>query len=419
MVEIEEEKKSIEEIEPEHLFLKDIKPYSRKAQILRILLKEKRPTSRKELMRRVKMSSTYLCKCTTQLAQEGKIRKILKGREIMYTTEPEGSDYQAQTYTRTEVIIGMIPELKTFLKKMKVEDNRSDLTIRGYAYKIVDFYRFLHGFDKPRFAVTKITAITKNDLRRYFNYCFDELHHGEHTRYNTHAILKAYFHFCAVEEYIKQDPMIYFKAPKIEKKHKPSFTEEEFNKMVEASKDFKDKAILYLLFATGARVSEIVRLNLEDIDWEKKEVKLLIKKLRTKEKTPTPIAPIALEALSDYIHKARGRSRNPEDSTVFLNNRKTRLSSRGIEKIITRICKEAGIRHYSPHSFRRACGKLMLEGHADVRIVQEQLHHKNIQTTITYTEVTNEFHVQEYKSAHPLLKTKEIAKKHLKEFAEH
>lgn len=375
--------------------------YFREQQILKLLENEQREFFTQEIIKITGISRWWLSKIAKKMAQQGLIKRIEHGKRVAYCIA--SLEIKQPTYfNQTDYISGMIPELVDFLHTMKVEWNRSDKTIRLYKYRIVNFYRFLHGYDKPAFAARHIATITREDVRRFLNFLYEEQKASDYYRALNIAILKSYFAFCLKAKYIIENPLEDFKTLQPEKKHKKSFTMEEFNKMLDISKTIREKTLLLLLLGTGGRVSEIEALNIDDINFSTDTVYLTIFKHRSKVKESTPISPNVTKTLEDYIYNHREKPRNPTNKALFLNNSGNRLSKRGIQKIVARICSDAGIPRYSPHSFRRACGKLMLQNGANLRVVQEQLHHDNIQTTITYTEVVSEHHKREYADTHPL-----------------
>ena len=168
----------------------------------------------------------------------------------------------------------------------------------------------------------------------------------------------------------------------------------------------RDRALLELLYATGARISEVVGLSVGDIDFDESLVRLFGK--GSKERI-VPYGSTAAAALDDWFSPS-GRAqlvpdrwkRRDDAEAVFLNQRGGRLSRQGAWLVIHKYGDRAGIRdHLSPHVLRHSCATHLLDHGADLRIVQEMLGHASISTTQVYTRVSQERLWEVYKSAHP------------------
>ena len=168
----------------------------------------------------------------------------------------------------------------------------------------------------------------------------------------------------------------------------------------------RDRALLELLYATGARVSEVVGLSVGDFDFDEALVRLFGK--GSKERI-VPYGTAAAAALEDWFSPS-GRAqlvpdrwkRRDDAEAVFLNQRGGRLSRQGAWLVIHKYGDRAGIRdHLSPHVLRHSCATHLLDHGADLRIVQEMLGHASISTTQVYTRVSQERLWEVYKSAHP------------------
>jgi integrase/recombinase XerD len=168
----------------------------------------------------------------------------------------------------------------------------------------------------------------------------------------------------------------------------------------------RDRALLELLYATGARISEVVGLSVGDIDFDESLVRLFGK--GSKERI-VPYGSAAAAALDDWFSPS-GRAqlvpdrwkRRDDAEAVFLNQRGGRLSRQGAWLVINKYGDRAGIRdHLSPHVLRHSCATHLLDHGADLRIVQEMLGHASISTTQVYTRVSQERLWEVYRSAHP------------------
>jgi integrase/recombinase XerD len=166
--------------------------------------------------------------------------------------------------------------------------------------------------------------------------------------------------------------------------------------------DVRDRALLELLYGTGARVSEAVGIALEDLDFDEE---LILVTGKGAQQRLVPMGSVLISALRDYLGPG-GRSSFAQprrENHLFLNVRGGPLSRQGVDLIISKRALEAGIdrTRVSAHVFRHSCATHMLAHGADIRVVQELLGHASISTTQVYTAVAVTSLKREYKNAHP------------------
>lgn len=171
----------------------------------------------------------------------------------------------------------------------------------------------------------------------------------------------------------------------------------------------RDRAVVELLYSTGARISEVCDLDLDDLDVRTdrgdRAATLLVRGKGDKERV-LPVGDPALKAVDAYLRRARpdlaARSRSGADaSALFLTSRGGRLSRQSGHKIITTAAEKAGIPDVSPHSLRHSFATHLLTGGADVRVVQELLGHSSVSTTQIYTKVTPDLLRESWAESHP------------------
>lgn len=161
----------------------------------------------------------------------------------------------------------------------------------------------------------------------------------------------------------------------------------------------RDRAILELLYGAGARVSEVVTLDVPAVDARQGLVRLLGK--GSKERI-VPLGEPAVEAVVRWVHDTRPRYPGSDsNAALFLTARGKRLTDRGIRSIVDRAARQAGLPHVSPHMLRHSFATHLLEGGADVRSVQELLGHVSLSTTQVYTHVSRAHVQRTYERAHP------------------
>ena len=292
--------------------------------------------------------------------------------------------------------------LTAFLRYLELEKNSSLLTIQNYATDIKLFITFL----QKRVGNVSWENVTVLDIRAYLALMNDEKY-ARRTIARRISSLRSFYKFLMRENYVKSNPFMKIKTPKLDKRL-PVFLEEvEINELLELpARDelgLRDQALLELHYATGCRVSELVGLTLEHIDLGNQYVLLLGK--GNKERI-VPIGSAAVKAVDVYLIKSRPvimrRYDIKEHHRLFINHRGTQLSARSVRRILGKYIAELALqKHVSPHVIRHTFATHLLEHGADLRAVQELLGHANLSTTQIYTHVTTERISTVYQNNHP------------------
>lgn len=276
---------------------------------------------------------------------------------------------------------------------MEIEKNYSGHTILNYKLDLQDFNKFLAG-----------TALEKVDYLTFRKYLavLKEKGLGSRSVGRRLSALRSFFRFLSREGYIKTNPILMLSSPKLDK-HLPSFmTEDEVYRLIESAfakneKDLlglRDRAILEVFYSSGLRISELVGLNLEDVDFISGIVKI---RGKGKKERIVPIGEAALTVIRKYLDK-----RKKQVDAVFLNKNNRRITTRGIRDIVVKYLRVAGIKPgVSAHTFRHSFATHLLNRGADLRTVQELLGHANLSTTQIYTHLTTEKLKSVYDKAHP------------------
>lgn len=277
---------------------------------------------------------------------------------------------------------------------LKVEKNAAAHTITNYTIDLNSFGVFLGGKD--------MADIDLLVLRRFLAEMRAK-NYSKRTIARKLASLRSFFKFLYREGYIKTNPISAISTPKLDKKLPIFLDVEKIVKLIQAPDDrsvpgMRDKAILETLYSTGIRVSELVGLDLGDVDFISGVVKVLGK--GSKERM-VPIGEPALVAIRRYVSKRPGPAAKDKDA-VFLNKSGRRLTDRSVRRIIDKHIKTCSIEEkISPHSLRHSFATHLLDRGADLRSVQELLGHMNLSTTQIYTHVTTERLKSVYDKAHP------------------
>jgi site-specific recombinase XerD len=290
--------------------------------------------------------------------------------------------------------------LGEYLQWLTIEKGRSRATIEAYRRDLV---RLLAWMDKHHL---EVATVRERDLEQYCN-TLRRQKRAESSISRGVASIRGWFAYLLVEGYLELDPSARLKGGRRGRSLPKPLGEEEVESLIDSigratPSDLRDRALLELLYGTGARVSEVVGIGLEDLDFD--EELILLTGKGSKQRL-VPMGASLKGALRDYLAPG-GRSSFPDarkDSRLFLNARGGVLSRQGIDLIIDKRALEVGIERsrISAHVFRHSCATHMLAHGADIRVVQELLGHVSISTTQIYTAVAVTSLKREYQNAHP------------------
>lgn len=223
--------------------------------------------------------------------------------------------------------------------------------------------------------------------------------------------LRTFFKYCRAMGWLDHDPSANIALP-IVKRPQPRFlTPAQAEQLVQAPEPdydplrLRDRAILEMLYATGVRISELVGLDIDALDLQQSAARVRGKGGRTR---IVLFGQAAHEALAEYLQRARPQLINPRKPTraLFLNTQGGRLSVRSLHRLVKRYGQQIGV-DISPHALRHSFATHLLEGGADLRVVQELLGHQRISTTQVYTHLTLDRLRQTINRALPSLTTEE------------
>lgn len=295
----------------------------------------------------------------------------------------------------------MQAQVDEFLDYLAAEKGYSDNTLAAYRNDLGQFTHYLvNQTDAARW-----DEISKSQIVDYILH-MKELEYASSTVARKVAAVKSFFHYLRDEGVIDNDPTLSLESPKV-KKHLPkAISEEDVERLLaeptrsDSPKALRDSALLEVLYATGMRVTELVSLNVEDVDLEAGTVYCLGKGDRER---VVPIYDQASLILGRYLNEGRPYLlRDASETALFLNHRGERLTRQGLWLIIKHYVDAIGIEsEVTPHTLRHSFATHMLHGGAKLRDVQKLLGHANISTTQVYTQVTRDHLREAYNEAHP------------------
>jgi integrase/recombinase XerD len=276
-------------------------------------------------------------------------------------------------------------QIDGFLGYLKIERNCSDNTTSAYRNDLTQFYQFI-----PK-GTADWTQVSKRTLVAYVN-SLKEREYASSTVARKVAAVKSFFHFMLDKGILKDDPTVTLDSPKVKKRLPKILSSEDIEALLNEpallsdSKSLRDKSFLELLYATGMRVSELVSLNVDDVDLSRGTVYC---SNRASKQRALPLTGRATDAIRAYLEHGRASLlRDPEERALFLNHRGQRLTRQGLWLIIKSYVQSTGLEvDVTPHTLRHSFATHLLNGGADLREVQRLLGHANISTTQIYAEM--------------------------------
>ena len=283
--------------------------------------------------------------------------------------------------------------LKDYLDYLQIDKKYSANTIASYQSNLEHYYTF----------VKNEIYISKEEILSFIETLKKE---GKSSRTIAHyvTVLREFYKFLEREKKIDTNPSIYLEQPKLKKSLPHVLSEEEVKLLLEIPLhtvyDFRNKAMLEVLYSSGLRISELLNIMVQDLNLEECTLKVMGK--GSKERM-VPLGDYAIAALTIYLYDYRSSllKRNKSDY-LFLNCRGSKMSRQAFFKILKQLALERGLQtDFSPHTLRHSFATHLLKYGADLRSIQELLGHASLATTQIYTHVISEQMKEDYKKAHP------------------
>ena len=291
----------------------------------------------------------------------------------------------------------MEKQVKLFLEFLQNEKKLSDNTLQSYKRDIIQYQNYLeeNGINYAK--------VSKEDIKAYLNY-LKQIGKKPSTISRNLASIRSFYQFSIRNKKIKNDPTEDVQSPKIEKRVPSVLTAQEVELLLEQPKDVdlkgtRDKAMLEFAYATGMRVTEIINLNIEDVNLEGEYV---ICRVGSKQRN-IPLGSLSLKALKEYIDETRPiLIRNEKEKALFVNVNGQRLTRQGFWKIVKYYKEQAHItKDITPHVLRHSFATHLLQNGADLKAIQTMLGHSDISSTQVYMQFQDEGLKNIYKKAHP------------------
>lgn len=291
--------------------------------------------------------------------------------------------------------------LERYLRHLTVERGLSKNTLAAYKSDLAKYAEFLEQKDSSALKTTPLeleefsSMLTSSALRAS-------------SRARILAAVRGFHKFLALEGLRDDDPTVRVRPPKLPSRLPKALSQEQVLRLLEASGPepddeaadrirLRDRAIVELMYSTGARVSEVVALDLDEVT---DDGLIRVRGKGSKERI-VPVGSFAARSLDAYLVRTRPElARLRGDRALFLNKQGGRLSRQSIWDIIQRAGSASGL-EVSPHTLRHSFATHLIEGGADVRVVQELLGHASVATTQIYTLITVDTLREVYSQAHP------------------
>ena len=291
----------------------------------------------------------------------------------------------------------MEKQIKQFLDFLQNEKRVSNNTLQSYSRDIHQYENYL---SQNHINYVKVDA---KKIHEYLKHLQD-LNKKTSTISRNLASIRSFYQYLIRVKKIKHDPTENIQSPKVEKRVPSVLTAEEVEKLLSQPKDVdlkgtRDKAMLEVAYATGMRVTEIISLNVEDVNLEEGFISC---KAENKQRN-IPLGSISIAALKEYIEEARPIMIKDENETsLFVNVNGKRLTRQGFWKIVKFYKEQAHIqKDITPHILRHSFATHLLQNGADLKAIQTMLGHSDISSTQVYAQFQDEGLKEIYKKTHP------------------
>ncbi len=285
-----------------------------------------------------------------------------------------------------------------YIAYLEVEKNASKYTVRNYTNDLLEFFNFVRNK-----GIDSLKDVNKQTLRAYLAHLMEQGKAKSSIARKLSAI-RSFYRYLMREEMISASPAATTVSPRLDKRLPSFLTVDEAKRLVESPdlsqpQGQRDRALLELLYASGLRVSELVNMNVEQVNLATNEIRVWGK--GSKERVVLIGTPAA-RALTAYVNEGRRELLGEEkNNALFVNRYGGRLPARRVQKILEKYARNID-KKVHPHVLRHTFATHLLDGGADLKVVQELLGHADLSSTQIYTHVTQSRARKIYLSAHPM-----------------
>lgn len=291
----------------------------------------------------------------------------------------------------------MEKQIKLFLEFLQKDKKLSNNTLQSYKRDITQYESYINEEN------LQYLKVTKDDIKKYLEN-LKNIGKKTSTISRNLASIRSFYQYLVRTKKIKEDPTEGIQSPKVEKRVPSVLSSKEVELLLEQPKavdlkGIRDKAMLEFAYATGMRVTEIINLNLEDVNLKEGYVSCT----NANKQRNIPLGAISINALKEYIKKARPYLIKSEDEkSLFVNINGKRLTRQGFWKIVKFYKEQAHIdKDITPHVLRHSFATHLLQNGADLKAIQVMLGHSDISSTQVYMQFQDEGLKNIYKKAHP------------------
>ena len=284
--------------------------------------------------------------------------------------------------------------IQDFLNYCIFEKGLSDRSKNSYENDLNVYKEFL----KKR-SITNVSSIRSEDIKDFL-----KARSNEETTTIAHnlTVIKNFHTYLLKEDIVKTDVSEFIERPKLRKSLPKTLSVEDVDKLLdiklETAFDYRNKAMLELMYGCGLRVSELVNLTLNDIDMTNCLIRIFGKGSKERE---IPIGEYSIYYLKEYLNIRDSLLKGKPCNKLFLNNHGSSISRQGFFKMLKQLLKEKGLNtDVSPHTLRHSFATHLINRGADLRSIQEMLGHSDISTTKIYTKVSDDKVIAEYNEYH-------------------
>jgi integrase/recombinase XerC len=287
--------------------------------------------------------------------------------------------------------------LTSYLNFIKIDKNYSIHTCKGYKKDLMIFSLFA---DKEKTSVSNLDY----HLARKYLYYLEQKNYARKSIARNIAALRSFWKYLLTKNVTNNNPWRLLSTPKISQKLPPILFKEEIEKILDSinlktKTGLRNRCILELLYSSGLRVSELTQLTLADLNLNDQEI--LIRGKGDKERIVV-FGKFAKKYLKLYLDNSIQLRHHKSAKTLFLNQKNMGISPRTVQRIIKNIKKKLNLnKNISPHTFRHSFATELLNGGANLKIVQQLLGHSSLSTTQIYTHLTRKNLLTTYKKSHP------------------